>query len=213
MRSFECPLCFGLNVESHILRKCKKFIEYKKPIRSDIYISNKLNNTELKGFCSAGIIPYYYDKNNKINILSLYETRKEEIKINFIGGGRESYKNKNNILYMETPYQTVINELTEELSELVNKLSLERFRELVIRRIHKKNYKIMWYGKNKMMYYIIEVPMHFKYIIENTKINQNVKINGLEWIKLDELVNNKFNEIHNYTKDVVNEINNLFYKN
>jgi hypothetical protein len=200
MRIFDCPLCKNKNNNKHVLRKCFNFYKFKNLLTQHNYYSDKLFSNDELGFCSVGIILYYYD-NNKIYLLMLKEMRKGFLKLNFIGGGREGYYNKRtNKYYMETSKQTIINELTEELSEIYSMESIKFIREYIIRKLFHKKYKLLWIGNNKMVYYIIQIPIHLK-LLNNDKAC---------WVELDDLYNNKFNDVHNYTKEVVTNIFSYF---
>lgn len=191
MRIFDCPLCKKKN--KHILRKCYNFYKFKNLISQNNYFSDKLLVNDELGFCSAGIILYYYHE-NKIYLLMLTELRKNDLKLNFIGGGREGYYNKKtNKYYMETSKQTIKNELVEELSEIYSMESIKLLREYIIRKLFHKKYTLMWISNNKMVYYIIQIPIHLK-LLNNDKAC---------WIELSDLYNNKLENVHDYTKEVV----------
>ena len=192
MRLMECPLCYNLSSEkssnSHILRKCNKFQQYKQNIRQDNYISSRLDLLESNGFCSSGIIPWFLDSSGQINMLGLYETRDSTIKINFIGGGREGNVSRiSKLVQMEKPKQTALCEFSEEMGQMVESHELlNQIREYLVRKLRLNKFQVMWVGKSKMVYYLVQVPRSLAdnlpgKIFSNKLAQTYCKTVGFEW--------------------------------
>jgi len=239
----ECPLCYNISSKksfgTHILRKCSKFQNYKENLTKENYIGTKLNPIDSIGFCSAGIIPWSTNSQGQIKLLGLYETRDNEIKINFVGGGREGHIRrfdcKVQTARMETAKQTGFSEFSEEMSQLIDPKLLDPVRQYIIRQLNRNKYKVMWVGSSKMVYYLIRIPDYMSNEmpgkIDSDKLTQSYcKTIGFDWFELDQLSNtntdvntgnntddktsSKPNQVHNFTKPIIKFIesnkNNLF---
>lgn len=181
MRIFTCPYCYN---SKHILRKCNKFIKYKKLASTYNYCQTALNYNDVLSYCAGGII---ICSNNKF--LMLNEIRKGKNKLNFIGGGRETSINIKNQKYMEKPRETIINELSEELNEIYsnNDTNIKRFKEYIIRQIYKKKHNVIWISESKMVYYIVNVSTIFEELIYPVETHNN-KIQSINWININDLL-------------------------
>ena len=135
-RYFKCCLCQSNKLSksvNHSLRQCNKFKLFKHNISQDNYFLHNvtaLKESDEKGFCASGIIPYCI-KNGEIYIMLLIEKRNSIIGLNFIAGGRECIefinldKNGKNSIYPETSFETALNETDEELGDILISESLE----------------------------------------------------------------------------------------
>lgn len=208
-RYFGCVLCES---DKHGVCKCKSYNKLKQNLSLKNYVlnnSDKLKQTDENGFCAAAIIPYVKVR-NRVFILSLIETRANKIGLNFIGGKRECIKH-NDVVRMETSYETALNELREELNEIfcVNSVNL------IVDEINNFGIptKCIWMAESKMALYCVKLSCNIinDLIPKSTDTNADVDVDtnkkyteaeGFVWIQA-----NKF--YYDYANPLYYSDNNL----
>jgi hypothetical protein len=221
-RFFGCYYCDN----DHCVRKCNHFKKLKDNVSFGNYISDdKLKSYDEAGFCAAGIIPYFVDKNNNKWVLMLIETRATEYNktrdyipgLNFIAGGRECVKNTStNVIVVEQSYETALNEFKEELSEILTEDSFKLLQQEII---GSSPTFVSWTGKIKMALYGVEIKTDLResLVLDHNSESKNTEAQNFRWINLSEYnkyvyeynsgsITNAGLKFHKFTKFLVEQI-------
>lgn len=220
IRSFDCGLCYSTE---HGTCKCPRYYYFKKDLSKYSYYNfdvTRLKEKDERGFCASGIIPYVCVR-TKVYMLVLVESR-QTIGLNFIGGKRECLK-FNNKTRPETSYETAINELEEELTEI---LTPETKSEIVNQITKTKPKFCFWASGSKMSLYGVKIPEKFlNQLILNDMDKTKTEAMGFMWIEFDgrEYSPNKLFSIgktkiceynlHSYTKNILDDMKMLSKNN
>jgi hypothetical protein len=185
LRVRKCPYCNTYPPYTQSIRECKcgTFNKYKQKINRNFYISDSLRPEDEQGFCSAGIIPYFLDRDGTVFILLLEQFRTTNLGLNFAGGRRESYPDNNGILNPETSVQTAKCEFIEEVSCLINDKDIQLLNE-----IQESNLtKVLWTGKNKMALFFLKVKFNLTTLQHNQNIPKNSEAQNFYVMPIDEM--------------------------
>lgn len=163
----------------HRLSFCPQFESIKNAASQKSYVAQTIQPSEEQGFCAAGLVPYV-NYEGDIKVLMIQETRRGQIKYNFMGGKRD-YK-------VETPLQTAIREFYEE-----TKLSSK---DVVLNQQDIMKQVKGWNAKGK--YILFRIP-----ITDIATIQTLSQIKHCTWISLYYLTDS--NLCHNHTLEMIDE--------
>lgn len=169
---------------------------------------NQVCKNDLKGFCSAGVIPYYIDsKTNKIYILVAKETRNNETKYCFIGGKRDHID--------EMPIHVSTREFKEETHQFLKCQEFFNIYNHIIniidnKEINAKNPQLnsFYSASAKFILFAVKIPyslINQQFYKKSLTLTENFDNNiaELNWLQLDKIVKSDF---HSFSYNMLYQI-------
>jgi hypothetical protein len=186
-------------VDSHTLRKCPQFVDYKKMCTKESYISSRLLSNDSYGFCAAGVYLHYGEK-----VLFLKENRSGSIKFNFPGGGRESLVLEDLKMRPETAKETAASEFVEEMGDLVvggrDDPTIMKIKSLII----ESKARVYWSGKTKFALFWVEIDEAVADSLDPLEVVKNTsEAISFKWMDVNKLIPTLF---HNFTYTFLRDI-------